>query len=228
MAKSRRSLKEPEAEPETELDPKAFESTDDEFEGFESSDSGSSDHEAEADSGDEADDFNKKQIADLAKKALKNVNIDENAKREKNSGVVYVGRLPHGFYEKQMHEYFGQFGGISKLRMSRNKRTGASKHYAFIEFEHPEVADIVSNTMDNYLLFGHLLKVKRVAPENVHTSLFVGANRTFQVIPWGKVGKRRYMRKQPREMWEERQTEFDERRRAKNKKLKSLGINYSL
>ncbi|PRT53439.1 hypothetical protein B9G98_01059 [Wickerhamiella sorbophila] len=213
----------------TALDPEDFNSTDDEFEGFLSSESERTDNESDSsDSSAEADDYNKKQIAKLAKEALKDRNLSNDKSRAENSGIVYVGRLPHGFYEKQMREYFGQFGAISKLRMSRNKRTGASKHYAFMEFEHPEIANIVCETMDNYLLFGHLLKVKRVAPENVHKSLFTGANKNFQIIPWGKVGKRRYERKQPREMWEDRQADFDSRRKAKNKRLKSLGINYTL
>jgi len=37
-------------------------------------------------------------------------------------GVVYVGRIPHGFYEKEMREYFSQFGKINKLKLSRNKK----------------------------------------------------------------------------------------------------------
>jgi len=47
--------------------------------------------------------------------------------------------LPHGFYEDQMRAYFGQFGEVTRLRLSRNKKTGKSKHYAYVEFKHPEV-----------------------------------------------------------------------------------------
>ncbi|KAH8980279.1 hypothetical protein EDB92DRAFT_1901077 [Lactarius akahatsu] len=56
----------------------------------------------------------------------------EKAKRKlaAETGVVYLGRIPHDFYESQMHiYYFSQFGNISHLRLSRNK-----KHYGFIEF----------------------------------------------------------------------------------------------
>ena len=82
-------------------------------------------------------------------------------------GVVFVSRVPHGFYENEMKAYFGQFGTILKLRLSRNKKTGASKHYAFIQFEDASVASIVAKTMDNYLMFGHLLKVKLIPEEQV-------------------------------------------------------------
>ncbi|KAG9663084.1 hypothetical protein KCU95_g19084, partial [Aureobasidium melanogenum] len=62
------------------------------------------------------------------RKQLKDAQQDE----ENTPGVIYIGRLPHGFFEAQMREYFSQFGDITHLRMARNKLTGRSKHYAFI------------------------------------------------------------------------------------------------
>ena len=93
-----------------------------------------------------------------------------------SSSVVYLGHIPHGFYEEQMKGYFSQFGDVVskrsfylaepsvlrgsarlgslhwqteptalclcvqlRLRLSRNKKTGASRHFAFIEFEDAEV-----------------------------------------------------------------------------------------
>lgn len=35
--------------------------------------------------------------------------------------------------------FFGQFGTVTKVRVSRNKKTGKAKHYAFLEFAFPEV-----------------------------------------------------------------------------------------
>jgi RNA recognition motif-containing protein len=39
-------------------------------------------------------------------------------------GVIYLGRVPHGFYEAQMKAYFSQFGDVTRLRLSRNKKVG--------------------------------------------------------------------------------------------------------
>ena len=39
-------------------------------------------------------------------------------------------------------------------------QTGRSKGYAFVEFECDEVAKIVAETMNNYLMFNKLLKCK--------------------------------------------------------------------
>jgi hypothetical protein len=97
--------------------------------------------------------------------------------------VVYVGRIPHGFYEDEMRSYFSQFGDITRLRISRNKKTGASKHFGFIEFRHASVAKIAVETMHNYLLFGHLLQCKLVPQDLVHPETFKGANRKFRHFP---------------------------------------------
>lgn len=33
-----------------------------------------------------------------------------------------MGRLPHGFYEDQLKGYLSQFGDVTRLRISRNKK----------------------------------------------------------------------------------------------------------
>lgn len=123
--------------------------------------------------------------SNVTSKALKKASV--RVEPPKPGCVVYLGRLPHGFYEEQMKAYFSQFGTVSRLRISRNRWTGASKHFGFIEFFQPEVARIVADTMNNYLLFGHVLQCHLVAPEKLHQEMFIGAGRTFKKIPWAKI-----------------------------------------
>ena len=106
-------------------------------------------------------------------------------------GVVYLGRIPHGFYEGQMRSYFSQFGEVSRLRLSRNRKTGRSKHFAFIEFKDAAVARIVAETMDNYLLLNHMLQCKVVPNDQLHVDTFKGADRKFKVIPTQKIQRLR-------------------------------------
>ena len=55
------------------------------------------------------------------------MNFSKNRKREEqnqkkdDSAVIYLGRIPHGFYEDEMRKYFSQFGEVKNLRLSRNK-----------------------------------------------------------------------------------------------------------
>lgn len=140
-------------------------------------------------------------------------------------GVIYVGRVPHGFYEHQMRAYFSQFGDISRLRLSRNRRTGASKHYAFLEFESAEVAQIVADTMDNYLMFGHLLKVRLVPRDKVHADLFKNAGRRFKAVPWNRIERAR-LEKVDRDAWGKRVSKERARRLKKAERLRALGLEY--
>jgi len=59
-------------------------------------------------------------------------------------GTIYLGHIPHGFFESQMHSYFSQLGTITRLRLSRNRRTGKSKHFGWVDFAFKDAAEIVS------------------------------------------------------------------------------------
>ena len=39
-------------------------------------------------------------------------------------GVIYVGHIPHGFYEDEMKKYFSQFGTVTRLKLSRSRKVG--------------------------------------------------------------------------------------------------------
>ena len=143
-------------------------------------------------------------------------------------GVVYVGRIPHGFFEHEMRSYFSQFGDIRRLRLSRNRKTGASKHYAFIEFADREVADIVAKTMDNYLLFGHLLRCSVVAPDRIPANLFKGANRRFKAVPWNRMAGRKLAQPKPESEWADKISRETKKRAERAALLESkLGYSYA-
>lgn len=145
-----------------------------------------------------------------------------------NPGVVYVGRIPHGFYESEMRQYFSQFGTITKLRLSRNRKTGHSKHFAFLEFESNEVAKIVAETMNNYLMYGHILKCKYVEPEALHPDAFKGANKRFRVAPYNRMEKRALEAPKSETQWTKKNQREQADREKKAEKLKAMGYEIDL
>ncbi|KAK5956484.1 nucleolar protein [Knufia fluminis] len=149
-------------------------------------------------------------------------------KKSDGPGVVYVGRIPHGFYEAPMKEYFSQFGTITRLRLSRNKKTGASKHFAFIEFESDEVAKIVADTMDNYLMFGHILKCKYAPAGTLHEDVWKGANKRFRRIPQHKLLRQKAEEPKSQEQMERKMGRVQEKRKRKLDQMKELGYEYEL
>ncbi len=68
-------------------------------------------------------------------------------------------------------------------------QTGASRHYAYLEFSSEPVAEIVADTMHNYLLMGHLLQCQLIPKDEVHPELWVGANKKFRKVPRARLEK---------------------------------------
>lgn len=125
-----------------------------------------------------------------------------------------------------MRAYFTQFGHITRLRLSRNRNTGASKHYAFIEFESPSVAKIVADSMNNYLMFGHILKCKVMPVDQVHEKMWIGANKRFKHVPWARIEGRKLGMATDREGWMRRVKTEKKRRAAKNAALREIGYEF--
>ena len=227
-AKDAKSAKAPaveveaEAEAQEDSDVEMDDQTEALLKGFES---GSDDDETK-DTADEPA-YNGEPIPELSKKA-KNKLAKLAAQKAVSSGpgTVYLGRIPHGFYEHEMRQYFKQFGDISQLRLSRNRKTGNSKHYAFIQFASADVAGIVSKTMDSYLLFGHILKCKVIPEEQVHASLWEGANKRFKKVPWNKMEGRKLNAGLDEAGWEKRNAAETQRREEKKEKLKAIGYEF--
>ena len=86
--------------------------------------------------------------------------------------------------------YFSQFGRLKHVRLSRSKKTGKAKHYAFLEFNHASVAKIAAGAMDGYFLFTQVRLHGR------------------QIILWGKQAKLFDRQNFRFEHWEHWNTEY--------------------
>ena len=64
----------------------------------------------------------------------------------------------------------------TEFRLPRNRRTGASKHFAFIEFACQDVANIVAETMNKYLLHQHVIVYNVVEPSTLYKDTWKDAN----------------------------------------------------
>lgn len=136
----------------------------------------------------------KKNIVKEIKKTLKKKRRVKRAAVKKRSregrGVIYLGHIPHGFYENEMKKYFSQFGLVTNIALSRSKRSGRSQGFAFIEFLSREVAKIAAESMNNYIMFSRVLKCE-LLPESKKVTFFepiekmpgVEQNRVFHNEP---------------------------------------------
>lgn len=148
------------------------------------------------------------------------------ASQKVDRAVLYLGHLPRHFTEGPLRSYLSQFGTVTRLRLSRNKRTGASKHYAFVEFADKDVAEIVRETMDNYLILGQLLKVKSVDKNDVHPTLWIGANRTYRKVPQGRRVRVQHDGPKTQEGKQRAERKLLERQEKRKAALKEQGYDY--
>jgi len=158
----------------------------------------------------------------ISKKVRKLKKKETDIKLSDPRGVIYIGRLPYGFFEDQLRGFFSQFGIVTRLRVSRNKKTGNPKHYCFIEFLDSVVATIVSDTMDGYIMFGKSLKCKVIPPEKVHPRTFNGSNKKY--YPKRTRILHRKLHNTPKT--EKQINKLVSKEKKKREKLQNLGINY--
>jgi len=141
-------------------------------------------------------------------------------------GAIKLSRIPYGFFEKEMWSYFSQFGRVERLKLFRSKKSGNSKGFAFVQFAYESVAKIVSETMNNYLMFDKLLKCQFIAESKIQPSMFKNWRRVM--IP--RLGEEKHTRKVNSFKDDAHVDKSRRRLHAKlvkrNKVLQSMGVNY--
>ncbi|ENN72963.1 hypothetical protein HUJ04_004016 [Dendroctonus ponderosae] len=148
-------------------------------------------------------------------------------KAEEQRGLVYIGHIPHGFYEEEMKKYFKQFGKVTNVKVCRSRITGNSKGFGYIEFKDAEVAQIAADTMNNYLMFKKRIVTEYVPYEKRPKGLFHGKSSTKEYTSVRtRRGKQKFSRnKQLDEETALKKTKASVKKfESKVKKLASLGI----
>ncbi|SCV03762.1 LAME_0H13014g1_1 [Lachancea meyersii CBS 8951] len=202
--------------PEEQLELENTSSSESELEGLSEDEEASSSEE----DGDLAPEESSKRSGDHSVKKLDATKRTDSKKNQKNgqksdnlSGIIYVSRLPKGFHERELARYFAQFGDLREVRLARNKKTGNSRHYGFVEFVNKEDAAVAQDTMHNYLLMGHLLQVVALPKGKKIEKLYRYKQRAFQQTPVKKTSA------------ELKQLAMD-KHAEREQKLKSKGIQF--
>ncbi|XP_020573941.1 MKI67 FHA domain-interacting nucleolar phosphoprotein [Phalaenopsis equestris] len=145
---------------------------------------------------------------------------------EDKATVLYIGHIPHGFYEEQMEGFFKQFGKVKRLRIARNRKTGRSKHYGFLEFDNPAVAKVVANEIHNYLLFEHNLQIHLIPPEKIHPNLWKGVGKVHNPHKWTDIERWRHNKDRTAKQHQNLVQGILKRDAKRRKRIKDAGIEY--
>ncbi len=75
---------------------------------------------------------------------------------------LYVGSLPFSTIESELKTLFSDFGEIKELSLIKDRDTGKSKGFAFIEMQRNSDADKAIKALNGSLFQGRNIKVNQV------------------------------------------------------------------
>eukprot|EP00775_Hariotina_reticulata_P010703 gene10703-10860_t len=119
------------------------------------------------------------------------------------------GLGPSSVPEDPLTGFFSQFGKLSKVRLSRSKKTAKPKHYAFLEFAHPDK-----------------LSCRVLRKSEIHPQLFKGANRKFKKMPWKKLDADRVNKERTPEEVARRTAALIKRDNSRRRRIAAAGFEY--
>ena len=156
----------------------------------------------------------------------KNSNDKINNSSDEPSSVIYLGHLPVGFEEREITVFLNQFGNVIRCRVSRSKKTGRSRGYAFVEFVDHDVAKVVAETMSGYFLLEKRLVCHILPQDQVHELMFAKAKRIATKADIHKKARLEVNKQRSTDALKGITAKLVKREEMKRKKLAALGIDY--
>jgi RNA recognition motif-containing protein len=77
---------------------------------------------------------------------------------------LYVGNLPYRITEDQLRAAFEEYGQVSSCTIIKDKVTGQSKGFGFLEMPEPEEAEAAINNLNGRDLMGRKINVNEARP----------------------------------------------------------------
>ncbi len=74
---------------------------------------------------------------------------------------IYVGQLPYSVGENELRELFTEFGEIAGINIVKDRFSGQSKGFAFIEMPNNSEADKAIKALNKSFLAGREIKVNQ-------------------------------------------------------------------
>ncbi|MCU0766304.1 MAG: RNA-binding protein [Gammaproteobacteria bacterium] len=78
---------------------------------------------------------------------------------------LYVGNLAYSTTEDELKQIFSEFGTVDSVAVIKDKFSGQSKGFAFVEMPKNSEADTAIKAMNDRLVGGRKLKVNQAQPQ---------------------------------------------------------------
>ena len=80
------------------------------------------------------------------------------------SHSLYVGNFPYSTTEEQLTELFSQHGGVESVRILKDRETGMSRGFGFVDMDSQEAAETVIAELNGMDFNGRALKINHSRP----------------------------------------------------------------
>ncbi len=77
---------------------------------------------------------------------------------------IYVANIPFSLTEKELESVFAEYGDVLSVKIIKDKVTGKSRGFAFVEMENEEDGEKAVNELDQAQVKGREIKVKKALP----------------------------------------------------------------
>lgn len=102
---------------------------------------------------------------------------------------LFVGSLPFSVTEETLGQLFTQYGQVQSVNVIKDKYTGQSRGFAFVEMGTDEEAQKAIGGLNGHNLEGRTIVVKEALPKPTYTG---GSDRGQGGRGFGGRGRRRY------------------------------------
>ncbi len=79
---------------------------------------------------------------------------------------IYVGNLPYGITENELQDLFAEYGSVVSANVIKDRDTGNSKGFGFIEMDNQSGAEEAIKALDGAEVQGRNIKVNQARPRN--------------------------------------------------------------
>jgi RNA recognition motif-containing protein len=79
---------------------------------------------------------------------------------------LFVGNLPYSVDEAQLEAAFAEHGNVVSAVVIRDRESGRSRGFGFVEMETEEMAENAVGALDGFEMDGRRLRVNEAQPKN--------------------------------------------------------------
>lgn len=79
---------------------------------------------------------------------------------------IYCGNLPYRMTDQDLSELFAEYGEVTSARIIKDRETGRSKGFGFVEMENDSEANEAISALDDTAVQGRNIKVNEARPRN--------------------------------------------------------------